>query len=82
MTYANGYNHQVKRINRGFRDLFLLFQLQRIYIGEGLGLGKIGNNDKRIKHFQIPHLERHITRQGKGFERNNESFLIRLHLVT
>ena len=40
MIYANGYNHQVKKINRGLIDLFLLFQLHLISIGEGLGLVK------------------------------------------
>ena len=40
LIYANGYNRQVKRINRGLIDLFLLFQLQLTSIGEGLGLVK------------------------------------------
>ena len=62
MFYANGYNRQVYRMKRGLKDLFVLFQLQRISIGERLGLGKIGNNNKRIKHFQNPRLEQHIPR--------------------
>ena len=33
---------QVLRINRGLIDLFILFQIQRISIGEGLGLDENG----------------------------------------
>ena len=40
LFYANGFNHQVWWIKRGLKDLFLLLLLQRISIGEGLGLGK------------------------------------------
>lgn len=44
-------------------DLFPLIKLQRISIGEELGLGKIGNNDQKIKHFQ--NLQRHLSGKVK-----------------
>ena len=44
-------------------DFFILYQLRRISIGEGLALDKKNYNDKTIKHFQNPHnLERHMPR--------------------
>ena len=50
------------KFNQSLIDLFLLFHLQSIFIGEGLGLGKILNNDTGINNFQNPRLERHIMR--------------------
>jgi len=52
LIYVDGHSHQLQRINWGLIDLFRLFQLQRIFIGEGLGLGKNRKRQQKNKTFK------------------------------
>ena len=48
----DGHSHQVQISNWGLIDLFRLFQLQRIFIGEGLGLGQNRKQQQKNKTFK------------------------------